>query len=205
MMIHVFQKSRLILKIFSLLLLVSSAACRTAEPVLAPESPPLQQEAEIPAVKAVSYTVEPALPYRDNFGYISVEYKTREELWESARNLLDRKASSADEYERALSRLPLYGKLVINIGRQDLMHANTRWYTYSAFSILPSGEKKQMFSIRGKEGIPNVKGRDGNWWNIVEIPLKEEITHKIEVLVRDNKTGSDFIFTVSRVETLLFN
>ena len=46
---------------------------------------------------------------------------------------------------------------MVKIGRRDLMHANTRWYDY-----VVTREGKAIIDREGAEGIPNIKGRDGN-------------------------------------------
>ena len=188
--------------------LLLPAGCSSLQPETAPYPafPPEKTETSIEYEKpekktVISYSVEPSSPYRDSSGYTGLEYITREQEWSEIKSTLDKKASSPDEHERALQRVSPHGKLRIRIGRYDLMHANTRWYSYRGYDMKPSGGEKPFFSVQGREGIPNVKGRDGNWWNVVEIPLTREIESSINVIITDSKAGKDFFFTVTRHET----
>ncbi len=165
----------------------------TSAPAPQREQNSLKPEKSSPTVTV--YRVEPSKFYRDEYGYTGIGYSTYTEQCEKIKVLLDKKNAMPDEYKKETARLSRFGVIVFHIGRQDLMHANTRWYNFTA-----TKNSRTLFSINGEEGIPNIKGRDGNWWNIVEIPLTEEITSKINITVKDKKTGKEFDFTVIKEE-----
>jgi len=179
--------------LITLILIISG--CRTAlQP--AAESAQIPAGSENPVKTVISYQVEPSKFYHDEYGYTGADYSTREEQWNRLKNILDKKGAAHDEYGKAKTSIPEYGIITIHIGRQDLMHANTRWFHFSA-----KNNSKVLFSYKGQEGIPNIKGKDGNWWNIIELPLPEEITSKIDVMITDIKTGRNYPFTVKRLES----
>ena len=175
--------------LITLILIISG--CRTSLPKTAETA----QVPEKPVKTVIAWQVEPSKFYHDEFGYTGAGYSTREEQWNKLKNLLDKKGASPEEYSKAEASLPEHGILTFHIGRQDLMHANTRWFHFSAKT-----GSKVLLSYKGQEGIPNIKGKDGNWWNIIELPLPEEITSKIDIMISDIKTGRNYNLTVTRLE-----
>lgn len=177
-------------------ILNSFSGCRSASPLPAKETSP--EEKPLRHDTIVTFRVDPQEFFRDNNGYTGLEYRTFDELWQKKKQILDSRNSPEEDYKKAARSVPGFGSVTIHIGRQDLMHANTRWYSYSV-----SRQGKIIFSRNGEEGIPNVKGRDGNWWNIIEIALPEEIKDSIEVKVTDKKTAKDYLFSVTREENVI--
>ena len=163
-----------------------------------PPPPPPEPEPEPAKVVEISYPILPQERVDDDYGYIALEYLTRGEVLEKIKARLDKREADADDYEREYAKVPEGGHLLIHIGRQDLMHANTLWY---GFEI--STGTKILVKSGGKEGIPNIKGRDGNWWNIVTVPLKHPIDESISVLIYDEKIEATYEFSVTRVETVM--
>ena len=166
-------------------------------PLPVPPPRPAEPEPEPEPEKAVriSYPVLPQERYEDEYGYIGLEYLTRPDVLERIKTRLDKRNAREDEYEKEYEKVPPGGHLIVDIGRSDLMHANTRWYDYT---IIKDG--KTVIKKKGVEGIPNIKGRDGNWWNEVIIPLEPVIDDGIEVRIADMKQNLDYTFSVVRLE-----
>jgi len=145
--------------------------------------------------KVIKFSVMPQNFYTDEYGYIGIGYQTKEEVWEQKKKSFENKNISQESYKKVLNAIPKNGIISIHIGRKDLMHANTQFYLFSG-----SKNNKTIFMIHGKEGIPNIKGRDENWWNIVEIPLTEIIDSVIDICVTDKKINREFNFKIIREE-----
>lgn len=187
---------------FTLLILLNLSGCESERPIIIGERPIIIGEkspSNPPTVKKteVTYSVEPGKYIKDSFGYIGVEYFTTKQEKEKIKIRLDKKKAPMSDYEKAYNRVPEFGNIVLHIGRKDLMHANTKWYSYS----LKQGDKL-LLNLKGKEGIPNIRGRDGNWWNIVKLPVRENIEDTLSVEIIDNKTADFYNFKVLRVETV---
>jgi len=180
---------------FTLIILLNISGCKSEIPVIIQEKSPATT-LTVEKIK-VSYNVEPEKYIKDSFGYIGVEYLTNKQEKEKIKNRLDKKKALEKDYEKAYSRVPEFGNIVLHIGRKDLMHANTKWYSYSL-----KKRDKLLLNLKGKEGIPNIRGRDGNWWNIVKLPVRENIEDTLSVKIRDNKTANFYSFKVHRVETV---
>ncbi len=179
--------------IFSLFFLFLMTGCKTE--TTAVHEPVPEKPFQAPEVK-ISYSIEPEELIRDNYGYIGIKYLTHEMEKEKISILLSKKNASREDFEKAYKRIPEYGYIVLSIGRQDLMHANTKWYSCT---VKKNGNT--VFDYRGKEGIPNIKGRDGNWWNIVKLPVNNEIDSELTVYIKDIKTDKSYSFKVMRIET----
>jgi hypothetical protein len=57
-------------------------------------------------------------------------------------------------------------------------------------------------SLQGAEGIPNIKGPDGNWWNDIDLDLPKPVVREARVEVEDLKIGMTYVFTLRRVKHL---
>ncbi len=78
------------------------------------------------------------------------------------------------------------------------MHANTKNYSGTI-----KKDNNVIYTYKGREGIPNIKGQDGNWWNIVKLPLRRDIENSLSVVLSDNKTGNTYDFKINRHETVI--
>lgn len=164
-----------------------------------PPPPPEPEPAPEPEHKIViTFEVAPEAEMRDDFGYLRIEYLTNEEARESVSQSLEKRRASQVSVERAIAEVPAGGKIRVHIGRQDLMHANTRWYSYSM-----SIGSETLLEKGGVEGIPNVRGRDGNWWNTVELPVDDPIFEPLDLSVLDSRADVEYAFTITRVETIV--
>jgi hypothetical protein len=161
-----------------------------------PPAPPPEPEPE--KLTHISFPILPQDRYDDGFGYISLEYLTRLEVLDNIKVRLDKRDADSEEYEREYAKVPAGGHLIINIGRGDLMHANTRWYSYTVVQ-----DDDTRIEKHGEEGIPNIKGKDGNWWNVVTVGLKAPIDELVEVQVADIKENLVYTFSVTRAEEIL--
>jgi hypothetical protein len=168
--------------------------------VLLPRPPP-PAPAPLPApekIVTISFPILPQDRYDDRFGYIGLDYLTKQEVLDKIKARLDKRNADADDYQREYSKVPEGGHLIVNIGRSDLMHANTRWYSY----VVTKGNETKI-AKKGVEGIPNIKGRDGNWWNVVIVPLEFLIEESIEVEIADMKENLVYEFSVTKMEESL--
>ncbi|MBT3273049.1 MAG: hypothetical protein HN368_07855 [Spirochaetales bacterium] len=161
------------------------------EPKPAPEPEPVR-------TVLISYPIEPRERFNDNWGYIGLEYLTQDEVKEKIKTRLDKREADPEDYQREYAKISEGGEVLIHIGRQDLMHANTLWYSYSV-----ANGAKTLISRKGNEGIPNIKGRDGNWWNTLTVSLDQPIADYINVTVTDSKSEQTYEFKVIRTEQVM--
>lgn len=188
--------SRTALVVLSILFLTFTG-CKSTHPILKmPDTPPVIEEPKKNIV--ISYNVEPKEFYKDKYGYIGLGYETRAEKWKKLKTILKKRGATDEDFKKAEKLLPKEGMITIHIGRQDIHMANTERFS---FSIEKDG--KVISKHKGKKGIPNIKGRDGNWWNLVEIPLNEKIKDQIKVIATNNKTATDFVFFIIKEETVI--
>jgi hypothetical protein len=128
--------------------------------------PPAPAPRPQPAVE--SWVVSPAGGYEDSYGYVRLEFQPP-----------------------GTPGLPAGGRLVVHLGRQGLAHANTIWYRFRV-----TEGAADLLDVPGGEGIPNVKGPDGNWWNDVILDLPGPFSRPLRVTVEDSRTGITYAFTV---------
>ena len=112
--------------------------------------------------------VSPAEGYQDGYGYVRLEF-----------------------LPPGAPGLPAGGRLVVHLGRQRLEHANTIWYSFRV-----TEGTAELLNIAGAEGIPNIKGPDGNWWTDVDLDLPRPFSRPLRVIVNDARTGIAYTFTV---------
>ena len=170
--------------------------CKTETPAAVPVSKPA-----LPAPEKnteISFIIEPEDFHKDKYGYMGIKYISHDQEKEKIKNRLEKKNAAAEDFEKAYKRIPEYGYIVLHIGRQDLMHANTKNYSGTV-----KKDNTIIYTYKGREGIPNIKGEDGNWWNIVKLPLRRDIETLLTVVLNDNKTGSSYSFAIKRVETVI--
>ena len=86
------------------------------------------------------------------------------------------------------------GRLTVHLGRQGLDHANTVWYSFAV-----TEGSLTLLSLSGNEGIPNVKGPDGNWWNDVVLDIPQPVSGEIGVAVEDKKVNVTYAFTLRKL------
>jgi hypothetical protein len=184
--------------IIRLCLAVTLAAVSCSTVPVPPPLPEVRAE-EKPAVQeAISWTVSPAEGYVDEYGFVTLDF-TPPGRADSA-DVPDRappgRADSADVPDRAPPGRAEGdgGRLTVHLGRRSMAHANSAWYS---IRVQEGGDV--LLDFTGKEGIPNVKGPDGNWWNDVLIDLAAPFTREIIVTVMDARTGASYRFTVRRV------
>lgn len=171
----------------------------TAEALIpAPPSPPSLPPPEPEREIRITYPILPQERFDDSYGYIGIDYLTRPVVLEKIKARLDRRDANPDEYQKAYDKVPEGGHLILKIGRLDLMHANTRWYSY-----VVTREGEPIINREGEEGIPNIKGRDGFWWNEVIVPLKRPVEDRIGVRITDTNKNLSYHFEVVRLEEKL--
>lgn len=86
------------------------------------------------------------------------------------------------------------GRLTVHLGRQELDHANTAWYSFRV-----TEGPSTLLSVEGEEGIPNIKGPDGNWWSDVDLDLPHPVSAEIRVTIQDGKTDLAYPFTLRKI------
>jgi hypothetical protein len=131
-----------------------------------PPAPPPAAAPRPPAGQ--SWEVSPSDGYTDRFGYVRLEF-----------------------LPPGPPGIPPGGRLVVHLGRQSLHLANTVWFR---FKVTEGGSA--LLDVAGEEGIPNIKGPDGNWWNDVSLDLPKPISNQVRVTADDRGTGMTYTFTV---------
>ena len=147
-------------------LLAWLAALSAAACSTVPLTPPPAAAPQPPAVQ--SWEVSPAEGYTDRFGYVRLEF-----LPPGPPGILPG------------------GRLMVHLGRQSLHLANTVWFSFKV-----TEGATVLLSVAGEEGIPNIKGPDGNWWNDMSLDLPKPISNPIRVTADDAGTGMTYTFTV---------
>jgi hypothetical protein len=135
-----------------------------------PGKPPAPPPPPAPLAPVPVPVVDPADGYTDELGYVRLEYRAAD-----ARSTTD----------------PAPARIVVHIGRRALLDANTAWYT-----VVVSEEAKELLRVAGEEGIPNVKGPDGNWWSEIPLDLPRPPARQTEVRVDDTRSGRSYLFTI---------
>jgi hypothetical protein len=155
----------------------------TARPPQAARQAPLMAEPQQQTREITTgWQISPAAGYADSFGYMILDYAPPEKL---------REAPAA---RAGRGSIPAGGRLTIRMGRLNIAHANTIWY-----AIEVSEGSRSLVRLKGEDGIPNVRGQDGNWWNDLDIDLSEPVAREIRVTVEDAKIGASYIFTLRRL------
>ena len=148
---------------------------------------------EPPVSYGYRYVVVPEGNYEGEWGFMHVEYKTREQL----ETVLDGKRDSGEidnsAYERGISRLPQTGKIFITLAREDITNAISRWF---AFTCTWNG--KTVFRKRGIEDIPYVYGTDRLWWNDMSYNVGPEWDGELNLRIEDSYRNEVFNFKVIR-------
>lgn len=182
---------------FGALGMVEDAAVTASVFLPAPPPPPVvvEEPSEPETITIVTFPIEPTDEIRDKYGYMRIEYLTHEQAVERVTSRLAKRGSDEETIAVAIEEVPAGGQILVHIGRQDLMHANTRWYRY-----LLSAAGVPLLERTGREGIPNVKGRDGNWWNVVELPVEAPIEDQVALSVGDTRAGMAYEYTIRRHE-----
>jgi len=145
-------------------------SCSSAPPP-AP-SPPRTQE-------LVVWEISPAEGFRDERSYVTLEYCPPQRLRQSA--------------EAQRGQVPVGGRLTVHLGYRSLADANTIWFRFEA-----AEGSRDLCRVKGEEGIPNVKGLDGYWWNDVELDLPEPVGSEARVVIHNAKYDLDYVFIVRR-------
>jgi len=166
------------------------------EPIVEP-APPAEPQPEPLWVTVVSFPIEPTAEIEDKFGYMRIEYIEFTEAVEAIRNRLTRRDALEKQIERAISEIEPGGVVRVHIGRQELLHADTQWYDYAI------EQSEAGYDRQGVEGIPNIRGRDGNWWNVVDLPIFSPITDKINITIYDTRELVEYRYSVIRNERVV--
>ncbi len=146
-------------------------SCSTI-PAARPKPPETQTEEA-----AIGWEVSPAEGYSDEFGHVGLDFTPPDRL-----------------QERSPAAVPAGGRLTVHLGRQDLEHANTAWYSFTV-----TEGSNTLLDVAGGEGIPNIKGPNGDWWNDIDLDLPRPVFGEINVTIQDRKIGVTYAFTVRRL------
>jgi hypothetical protein len=87
-------------------------------------------------------------------------------------------------------------RLTVHIGRLELDHADTAWY-----GVTVTEGASTLINFVGEEGIPNIKGPDGNWWNDLDLVLPHPLTAELHITIHDMKINLAYAFILR--ETVL--
>ncbi len=134
--------------------------------------PPLEKPEPRAEREVVSWEITPAPGFSDEFGYVRLDFLPPD----SGRDL------------------PPGGRLSVHLGRHSLDHANTVWYRFAVVE-----GSTTLVRVSGKEGIPNIKGPDGNWWSDLALDIPAPFSRELHVMVQDEKTGLVYTFTLRRL------
>jgi hypothetical protein len=153
------------------LIAMSCTTTRIAQPPR--EEPPRIEEPEQHGEKEpVSWEILPARGFSDVYGYVNLDFQPPD----------------------AGPGLPPGGRITIHLGRHSLDHANTVWYRF-----LVEENSTALLLRSGEEGIPNIKGPDGNWWSDIDLDVPSPFPDALRVTVEDEKSGLVYAFTLRRV------
>jgi hypothetical protein len=130
-----------------------------------------------PREVVVGWEVTPAEGYEDQLGFVRMDF------------------APPDELREAQSMIPVGGRLTVHLGYRSLLDANTVWYSFE----ISEGSRVRL-RLDGEEGIPNIKGPDGYWWNDVDLDLLQPVTGEIRVVVSDKRSRAAYAFSLRRLE-----
>ena len=164
------------------------------EPEPVPEPTP---EPEPVMVTIVTFPIEPAELIKDRYGYMRTEYFPYDEAVEQITNRLAKRNAREWEVNREVEKIEPGGIIRVHIGRQELLHADTKWYQYRLET-----PETIVYERQGKEGIPNIRGRDGNWWNVVDLPVLTVVDDRIELTVSDTRGEVEYRYSIVRHERI---
>lgn len=133
----------------------------------------------LPRQVVVGWEVTPADGYEDQLGFVRMDF------------------AAPDELRDEQSVIPAGGRLTVHLGYRNLLDANTVWYSFE----ITEGSRVRL-RLDGEEGIPNIKGPDGYWWNDVELDLLQPVTSEIRVVVSDKRSRAAYAFSLRRLERI---
>ena len=123
------------------------------------------------------------------------EYFPYEEAVEQITSRLEKRNARDWEINREVEKIEPGGIIRLYIGRQELMHADTKWYRYRLET-----PEKIVYERQGEEAIPNIKGRDGNWWNVVNLPVMTIVDERVDLTVSDSRGEVEYRYSIVRHE-----
>ena len=165
----------------ALLLCSAIASLVTLSCASAPPEPPPPKVREV-----VTWEILPADGYQDEKSYVTLEYAPPETL-----------RASAAELPEGQPAAPAGGRLTVHLGYRNLGDANTAWFRFEA-----AEGARVLVRFDGEQGVPNVKGLDGYWWNDVQLDLPEPVVAEARVAVHNRKYAVDYIFSLRRAVDL---
>ena len=101
------------------------------------------------------------------------------------------------EINREVAKIEPGGIIRVHIGRQELIHADTKWYRYRLQT--PDGI---VYDRQGEEAIPNIRGRDGNWWNVVDLPVMTVVDDRVDLTIFDTRGEAEYSYSIVRHESV---
>ncbi|MDC7225593.1 MAG: hypothetical protein PQJ61_02385 [Spirochaetales bacterium] len=137
------------------------------------------------------YAVIPAADYKGDWGFMQVEYKTREQLIADLDKKLAAGEITEESYNYRLSRLPDTGKIFITLAREEITNAISRWFTFTC-----TWKGKSIFRKRGIEDIPYVYGTDKLWWNDMSYNVGPAWDGELKLEIYDSFREELFSFRV---------
>jgi len=143
-----------------------------------PPEPPPPQVREV-----VTWQISPADGYQDEKSYVTLEYAPPETL-----------RASAEELPYGQPAALAGGRLTVHLGYRNLADANTAWFRFEA-----TEGARVLVRFDGEQGVPNVKGLDGYWWNDVQLDLQAPVAAEARVAVHNRKYAVDYIFRLRKL------
>ncbi len=137
------------------------------------------------------YAVIPEGDYNGDWGFMKVEYRTRDQLIEQMDAKLESGEIKQSSYNLRFKKLPATGKIFITLGRQEIKNAISRWFTFTC-----TWNGKTVFRKRGIEDIPYVYGTDRLWWNDKAYNVGPAWDGELKLVIEDSYRNEVFNFKV---------
>ena len=144
------------------------------------------------------YVVVPAADYKGDWGFMQVEYKTREQLESSLAEQLESGEIDETNYNKRISKLPDTGKIFITLAREEITNAISRWFTFTC-----TWNGKTIFRKRGVEDIPYVYGTDKLWWNDMSYNVGPAWDGELLLNINDSYRDEVFSFKVIKEKYII--
>ncbi|HAK45397.1 MAG TPA: hypothetical protein DCO79_05700 [Spirochaeta sp.] len=144
------------------------------------------------------YAVVPEADYNGDWGFMEVEYRTREQLMTALEESFNKDEFSEESYKRRINRLPDTGKIFITLARKEITNAISRWFTFTC-----TWNGRTVFRKRGIEDIPYVYGTDRLWWNDMSYNVGPAWNGELLLRIDDSYREEVFNFKVIKEKYII--
>ncbi|MDC7123962.1 MAG: hypothetical protein PQJ46_00245, partial [Spirochaetales bacterium] len=144
-----------------------------------------------PIEYGIRYIVIPEENYKNENGFMTVEYKTSEEVSNELEERFSNGKISQKVFEKRLSKIPKVGRIKITLGRENINNAISRWFIFTCIY-----NDEIIFNKHGIEDIPYVYGGDRLWWNDKSYNVNEPWDGELKLNVKDNYQDKVYRFKI---------